>query len=66
MKVYELSLIHIYFVGVEVRQFSINLGLINFKGDVVQLKMNVPFKAKNTPELSLIHICICWIICRKG
>jgi predicted NBD/HSP70 family sugar kinase len=45
-----------YFVGVEVRQFSINLGLINFKGDVVQLKMNVPFKAKNTPE-SLDELC---------
>ena len=39
-----------YFVGVEVRQFSIHLGLINFKGDVMQLKMNVPFRAKNTPE----------------
>lgn len=38
------------------RQFSINLGLINFKGDVVQLKMNVPFKAKNTPE-SLDELC---------
>lgn len=46
-----------YFVGVEVRQFSINLGLINFKGDVVQLKMNVPFKAKNTPE-SLDELCV--------
>lgn len=45
-----------YFVGVEVRQFSINLGLINFKGDVVQLKMNVPFRAKNTPE-SLDELC---------
>ena len=45
-----------YFVGVEVRQFSINLGLINFKGDVVQRKMNVPFKAKNTPE-SLDELC---------
>lgn len=39
-----------YFVGVEVRQFSIHLGLINFKGDVMQLKMKVPFRAKNTPE----------------
>lgn len=29
---------------------SIHLGLINFKGDVMQLKMNVPFRAKNTPE----------------
>lgn len=35
-----------YFVCVEVRQFSINLGLINFKGDVVQLKMNVPLKRR--------------------
>lgn len=45
-----------YFVGVELRPSSINLGLINFKGDIVQLKMNVPFQAKNSTE-SLDELC---------
>lgn len=45
-----------YFVGVEVRQFSINLGAINFRGDVIQLKMGIPFKASNTAE-SLDELC---------
>lgn len=45
-----------YFVGVEVRSSSVNLGLINFKGDIVQLKMGVPFRIKNTPE-NLDELC---------
>ena len=45
-----------YFIGVEVRHFSVNLGLVNFKGDVVQLKMGIPFRVQNTPE-SLDELC---------
>lgn len=39
-----------YFIGVDIKQFAINIGLINFKGDMVELKMNIPYKFENTPE----------------
>lgn len=39
-----------YFVGVELRQFSVNMGIMNFKGDMVQLEMDIPFRVKNTPD----------------
>ncbi len=39
-----------YFVGVDVKKFSLDLGLINFKGDMVEQKMNFPYKFENTPE----------------
>lgn len=45
-----------YFVGVDVGRFFVNFGLIDFKGDVMQLKMSTPFVAKNTPE-SLDELC---------
>lgn len=39
-----------YFVGVDIKQFSINIGLMNFKGDMVELEMNIPHKFENTPD----------------
>lgn len=39
-----------YFIGVDMKKFAINIALINFKGDMVELKMNVPYKSENTPE----------------
>lgn len=39
-----------YFIGVDLKQFTVNIGLINFKGDMVESKMNIPFKFENTPE----------------
>ena len=30
-----------YFIGVDIKKFAINIGLINFKGDMVELKMNI-------------------------
>lgn len=39
-----------YFIGVDIKKFAINIGLINFKGDMVELKMNIPYKFENTPE----------------
>lgn len=45
-----------YFIGVDIKQFSINIGLMNFKGDMVELKMNIPHKFENTPE-SLDSLC---------
>ena len=39
-----------YFIGVDVKKFAVNIGLINFKGDMMELKMNIPYKFENTPE----------------
>jgi predicted NBD/HSP70 family sugar kinase len=39
-----------YFIGVDMKKFSINIGLINFKGDMVELKMNIPYTLENSVE----------------
>ena len=45
-----------YFIGVDIKRFAVNIGLINFKGDMVELKMNIPFKSENTSE-ALEELC---------
>lgn len=45
-----------YFIGIDIKKIAINIGLINFKGDMIELKMNVPFKFENTQE-SLEELC---------
>ncbi|MEA4935423.1 MAG: ROK family protein [Paludibacter sp.] len=37
-----------YFVGVDVKKFRINIALINFKGDIIESKYNIPFVYDNT------------------
>ena len=39
-----------YFIGVDIKRFAVNIGLINFKGDMMELKMNIQYKFENTPE----------------
>lgn len=39
-----------YFIGVDIKKFAINIGLINFKGDMLELNMNIPYKFENTQE----------------
>ena len=39
-----------YFIGVDIKRFAVNIGLINFKGDMMELKMNILYKFENTPE----------------
>lgn len=39
-----------YFIGVDIKKLAVNIGLINFKGDMMELKMNIPYKFENTPE----------------
>lgn len=39
-----------YFIGVDIKRFSMNIGLINFKGDMVELKMNAPYKLENSVD----------------
>jgi len=45
-----------YFIGVDIKQYDINIGLINFKGEMVELKMNIPYTFENTAE-SLNKLC---------
>ena len=45
-----------YFVGVDIKKFVVNLGLIDFKGDMLSLKMNIPYKFENTTR-ALDELC---------
>lgn len=37
-----------YFMGVDIKKFAINIGLINFKGDMIELKTDIPYRFENT------------------
>ncbi len=52
-----------YFIGVEIKRFAINIGLINFKGDTVEHKMNIPYKFENSVEgmNELCHLILTFI-----
>ena len=39
-----------YFIGVDIQKFAVNIGLINFKGDMVELQVDTPYKFDNTEE----------------
>jgi predicted NBD/HSP70 family sugar kinase len=39
-----------YFIGVDVKQFMVNIATIDFKGEMIDMDMGVPFELKNTPE----------------
>lgn len=45
-----------YFIGVDIKRFAINIGLINFKGDMMELKMNIPYNFENSIE-ALNELC---------
>lgn len=45
-----------YFVGVDVKRFRINLSLINFKGETVDFRADIPYQLENTPE-ALAELC---------
>lgn len=45
-----------YFVGVDILQGCLKMGLMNFRGDLVELVDHKPFEVSNTPEL-LNDIC---------
>lgn len=53
---YGLTLDSGYFIGVDVKKFSLNIGLMNFVGDFVDLKMGIPYEADNSPE-GLNRLC---------
>lgn len=37
-----------YFIGVDIKHFRINMAMINFKGDLMQTKTDIPFHYENT------------------
>jgi predicted NBD/HSP70 family sugar kinase len=37
-----------YFIGVDVKRFAINIGLMNFKGDMLEFKMDIPYNLENS------------------
>ena len=39
-----------YFVGVDVKVNMLNLGMVDFKGDILDTRSGIPFKLENTPE----------------
>lgn len=45
-----------YFIGVDIKKFALNIGMINFKGDMMELKTDIPYKLENTPE-ALEELC---------
>lgn len=47
---YGLTTDSAYFVGVDIKKFSLNIGLMNIIGDFVDLKMGIPYEADNSPE----------------
>ncbi|MEF9923878.1 MAG: ROK family transcriptional regulator [Muribaculaceae bacterium] len=49
-----------YFIGVEVKQSSVNIGFINFNGNMMEKKMDIPYKFENSQEglNSLCHIIL--------
>ena len=45
-----------YFIGVDLKQSSINLAVMNFVGEIFESKMGIPCKLENTPE-GLDRVC---------
>lgn len=39
-----------YFVGVDISHQGVSVGLINFKGEMIDRVMEVPYKLENSPE----------------
>jgi glucokinase-like ROK family protein len=48
--VYGLNSASVYFVGVDMTRHHLNIALMDFKGDIVQSQMGIPFIYENTSE----------------
>ncbi len=46
-----------YFLGVDIKRLRINIAIINFNGDLIKSKINIPFSYKNTEE-SFDNLCL--------
>ncbi|GAA4320490.1 ROK family protein [Compostibacter hankyongensis] len=47
---YGLNPHSVFFVGVEVKRFHVNIGLLDFKKNVVKISESIPYRLDNTPE----------------
>ncbi len=48
-----------YFIGVDVKRYAINIGLLDFKKHLVKTKQQIPYELQNTPEsLNALINCI--------
>lgn len=45
-----------YFIGVDIKRFSISISLINFRGQEMEKKTRIPYDFENTPE-ALERLC---------
>ena len=45
---YGLNPLSGYFIGVDVKRYSLNIGLINFSGEMIESQLNVPYVFENT------------------
>ncbi len=54
--VYGLNPNSIYFVGIDMTRHHLNIGLMNFNGDIVKTQMGTRYTYENTPE-SLETLC---------
>src|SRR5574344_1281740 len=45
-----------YFIGIETQPDGLDIGLVNFKGDMVEIQKDIPYTFENTPE-SLDELC---------
>lgn len=45
-----------YFVGVDIKRYMINMTLINFKGEAIDFRKDIPYQLENTPE-ALNKLC---------
>jgi len=47
-----------YFLGVDVKKYSVNIGLLDFKKHLVKIKEHIPYSLQNTPQ-SLTSLINC-------
>lgn len=45
-----------YFIGVDIKRYMINMTLINFKGEAIDFRKDIPYQLENTPE-ALNKLC---------
>ncbi len=46
-----------YFIGVDIKRAAVNIGMMNFKGEMMELDMNIPYAFENTPQ-ALEELCV--------
>lgn len=54
--IYGLKPNSVFFIGVDVKKYHVNIGLLDFKKTVIKTTEKIPFQLNNTPE-SLDELC---------